>query len=108
MDNGGGAVEATSENAAKTIEGAKVAGTGKDLALELDYDDQDRRRLPDRARDLPDHLLKGLAADSWPSSSPSCSTPPATPGRSILPGIGYVPITGELLTKVRGLVDGLA
>ncbi len=37
LDNGGGAVELTAESAGKAVEAATVVGTGKDLALKLDY-----------------------------------------------------------------------
>ena len=37
IDNGGGAVELTAESAGKAVAAATVAGTGKDLALKLDY-----------------------------------------------------------------------
>jgi len=37
IDNGGGAVELTAESAGKAVEAAQVVGTGKDLALKLDY-----------------------------------------------------------------------
>ncbi len=37
VDNGGGAVELTAESAGKAVAAAEVVGTGKDLALKLDY-----------------------------------------------------------------------
>jgi len=37
IDNGGGAVELTAESAGQAVATAKVTGTGKDLALKLDY-----------------------------------------------------------------------
>jgi phosphate transport system substrate-binding protein len=37
IDNGGGAVELTAESSGKAVEAAQVVGTGKDLALKLDY-----------------------------------------------------------------------
>ncbi len=37
IDNGGGAVELTAESAGKAVSAATVVGTGKDLALKLDY-----------------------------------------------------------------------
>jgi len=37
IDNGGGAVELTAESAGQAVAAAKVTGTGKDLALKLDY-----------------------------------------------------------------------
>ena len=52
-------VEATSENASKAIADAKVVGTGKDLALELDYAHQGRGRLPDHPGDVRDRLRQG-------------------------------------------------
>ena len=37
IDNGGGAVELTADRAGKAVSAATVTGTGKDLALKLDY-----------------------------------------------------------------------
>jgi phosphate transport system substrate-binding protein len=37
IDNGSGPVELTAESAGKAVEAAQVVGTGKDLALKLDY-----------------------------------------------------------------------
>src|SRR4029077_17466228 len=37
IDNGGGPVELTSDSAGKAVSAATVTGTGKDLALKLDY-----------------------------------------------------------------------
>jgi phosphate transport system substrate-binding protein len=35
IDNGSGAVELTDDSAKKSIEGAKISGTGNDLVLDL-------------------------------------------------------------------------
>ncbi len=98
-----GAVEATSENAAKTIEAAKVVGTGVDLALELDPTIKTAGAYPIVLVTYQITCSKGLAADQLAVVKPFLQYTASDAGQSILTGIGYVPITGELLTKVRSL-----
>ena len=108
VDNGGGAVEATSENAAKTIETAKVVGTGADLALELDPTIETAGAYPIVLVTYQITCSKGLPADQLAVVKPFLQYAASDAGQGILSGIGYVPITGDLLTKVRSTVDGLA
>ena len=58
VDNGGGAVEATAENAAKTIAAPRSRAPATTWPLTIDYTTKDRR-LPDRPGDLRDHLREG-------------------------------------------------
>ena len=51
---------------------------------------------------------KGLAADQIAVAKPFLQYTASDAGQGILEGIGYVPITGELLTKVKSSVEALS
>lgn len=108
VDNGGGAVEATSENAAATIGAAKVVGEGVDLALEIDPTITTAGAYPIVLVTYQITCSKGLAADQLAVTKPFLQYTATDAGQGILSGIGYVPITGDLLTKVRSTLDSLA
>ena len=105
VDNGGGAVEATSENAAKTIAAATVTGSGNDLALTIDY--TTKTGLPDRPGDLRDHLREGRRRRPARLTKSFLTYTSGDAGQGKLTELGYVPITGDLLTKVRTAVSSI-
>jgi phosphate transport system substrate-binding protein len=107
VDNGGGPVEATSDNAAKAIEAAKVVGTGDDLALELDPTIEEAGAYPIVLVTYEITCSTGLDADQLAVVKPFLQYTASEAGQGILNGIGYVPITGELLAKVNTTVTGL-
>ncbi len=108
VDNGGGAVEATSANAAKSIEAATVTGEGTDLALKLDPTIKTAGAYPIVLVTYEITCSKGLPADQLAVVKPFLQYTASTEGQGILEGIGYVPITGDLLTKVQASVESLA
>ena len=68
IENGAGEfAELTGESAGKTIEGAKVAGTGNDLKLDIDYATKDAGCVPDRPGHLRDRLQQGQRRRPPPS-----------------------------------------
>jgi phosphate transport system substrate-binding protein len=107
VDNGSGtAVEPTSENAAKTIAAATIKGTGNDLALSIDYK---------TAAGYPAVLVtyeitceKGLDPSLVDLTKSFLTYTASDAGQSKLTELGYVPITGELLTKVRTAVSSIS
>ncbi len=108
IDNGGGAVEATSENAAQTIAAAEITGTGLDLSLSLDPRISDAQSYPIVLVTYQITCSKGLPADQLAIVKPFLTFTASDEGQGDLPGLGYVPITGDLLTKVRASIDALA
>lgn len=109
IDNGGGAVEATSANAAVTIAAATVKGTGNDLLLSIDYTTKAKGAYPIVLVTYEVACEKGLAADQNPALVKSFLTYTASDAaQGMLTTLGYVPITGDLLTKVRTAVGSLA
>ncbi len=106
VDNGAGAIDATSENAAKTISGATVKGTDNDLALSIDYK---------AAAGYPIVLVtyeitcqKGGDAALVPLVKAFLTYTSSDEGQGKLGAAGYVPITGDLLTKVRTAVAAIS
>lgn len=108
VDNGGGAVEATSENAAKAIESAEVVGTGVDLSLKLDPEIADGSSYPIVLVTYQITCSTGLPAAELGVVKPFFQYATSDAGQSELIDSGYVPITGGLLEKVRATVDSLA
>jgi phosphate transport system substrate-binding protein len=109
IDNGGGAVEATSDNAATTIAKAKITGTGNDLSLELDYTIKEAGAYPIVLVTYEITCETGLSSDENPALVKSFLTYAASSaGQDQLSGAGYVPITGDLLGKVQTAVAAIA
>ncbi|MBI1352094.1 MAG: phosphate ABC transporter substrate-binding protein PstS [Actinomycetales bacterium] len=108
IDNGGGPVEATSDNAANTIAGAQIVGSGNNLELSLDYATKTPGDYPIVLVTYEFTCEAGLPADKNPALTQAfLSYAASDAGQSSLTGAGYVPITGDLLTKVRAAVDAL-
>ncbi len=108
VDNGAGAVEATSANAAKAIEAATVVGTGKDLALELDPTIKEAGTYPIVLVTYEITCTAGLEAADLAVVKPFLTYTASADAQGILSEIGYVPITGDLLTKVQSSVAALS
>ncbi|MEW2077482.1 phosphate ABC transporter substrate-binding protein PstS [Streptomyces sp. NPDC012403] len=101
-------VQATIENATAAIGAAKVVGTGKDLALELDY-------TPSAAGAYPIVLVtyeiacdKGNKADTLPATKSFLNYMASEDGQGLLADAGYAPMPEEIITKVRETVNGLS
>ena len=108
IDNGGGAVEATSENAATTIAAATVTGTGDDLTLKIDYTTKEPGAYPIVLVTYEFTCQSGLAADKNPALVQAFLGYGASDaGQANLVSTGYVPITGDLMTKVRAAIASI-
>jgi phosphate transport system substrate-binding protein len=108
VDNGGGAVEATSATAAKTIAGATIKGTGNDLTLSIDRTIADGASYPIVLVTYEITCEKGLAADELKLVKAFLTYTSSDEAQGMLSSIGYVPITGDLLTKVRAAVAAIS
>ncbi len=108
VDNGGGAVEATSDNAAKTIAAATVKGSGNDLALSIDRTVKDGSSYPIVLVTYEIACEKGLAAADSALVKSFLNYTSSDAVQGALSGSGYVPITGDLLTKVRASVAAIS
>ncbi|GAA2288151.1 phosphate-binding protein PstS [Streptomyces ruber] len=101
-------VEANTENATKSLTEAKVVGTGKDLALELNY-------TPDAEGAYPLTLVtyeivcdKGNKAETLPATKAFLSYAASEDGQGLLADAGYAPIPDEIITKVRETLASLS
>ena len=106
IDNGGGAVEPTSANAAVTIESATVTGTGNDLALKIDY--SGTKGYPVVLVTYEITCEKGLDASLAKLTKSFLTYTASDEAQAKLSSTGYVPITGDLLTKVRTAVSSIS
>lgn len=107
IDNGSGTpVEPTSANAAKTIESATIKGTGNDLALSIDY--KTTAGYPAVLVTYEITCEKGLDPNLVPLTKSFLTYTASDAAQNKLTELGYVPITGELLTKVRTAVSAIS
>ena len=108
VDNGAGAVEATPDNAAITIAGATVTGTGNNLSLKLDHKIQTPNAYPIVLVTYEITCDKGLPAADSALVKAFLTYTAGTEGQGGLAATGYVPITGDLLAKVQTAVASIA
>jgi phosphate transport system substrate-binding protein len=107
IDNGSGtAIEPTSANAAATIASATIKGTGNDLALSIDY--KTTAGYPAVLVTYEITCEKGLDAGLVDLTTSFLTYTASDAGQAKLTDLGYVPITGELLTKVRTAVSSIS
>ncbi|MCX4511759.1 phosphate ABC transporter substrate-binding protein PstS [Streptomyces sp. NBC_01619] len=100
--------EATSENASKAIAAAKIKGTGKDLALDLDYTTKADGAYPVVLVTYEVVCDTGNKADSLGTVKSFLTYTASDEGQKILTEAGYAPIPTEINAKVRETVNGLS
>jgi phosphate transport system substrate-binding protein len=108
IDNGGGAVEPTSESASKGIESAKVIGTGNNLALALDYATEAPGAYPIVLVTYQVTCEKGLSAAQLPLTKSFLEYTATPEAQAKLSEIGYVPMPPDLLAKVNVAVGSIS
>ena len=107
IDNGGGAVELTSESAGKAVSAATVTGTGKDLALKLDYATKTPGAYPVILVTYEIVCSAGNAADIGPLLK-SFLGYTSTDGQATLDELGAAPLPAEIQTKVIASVQSIS
>ncbi|MEU3184711.1 phosphate ABC transporter substrate-binding protein PstS [Streptomyces sp. NPDC006923] len=109
IDTGASApVEATSENASKAIAAAKVKGTGKDLALDLDYTTKAEGAYPVVLVTYEIACDKGNKAETLSTVKSFLTYTSSDEGQKVLSEAGYAPIPAEINAKVRETVASLS
>ncbi|MGW0334519.1 phosphate ABC transporter substrate-binding protein PstS [Streptomyces sp. NPDC003011] len=109
IDTGAAApVEATVENATKAIAAAKVVGTGKDLALELDYATKAEGAYPITLVTYEIVCDKGNKADTLPATKAFLRYMASEDGQQILAENDYAPMPDDIIAKVRTTIEGLS
>ncbi|WP_406270038.1 phosphate ABC transporter substrate-binding protein PstS [Streptomyces sp. NBC_00191] len=100
-------VEATPENASKAIAAAKIKGTGKDLALGLDYTTKADGAYPIVLVTYEIVCDNGNKADTLSTVKSFLTYTASDEGQKVLSAAGYAPIPAEINAKVRETVTGL-
>ncbi|MCX4714501.1 phosphate ABC transporter substrate-binding protein PstS [Streptomyces virginiae] len=100
-------VKASGENASKAIAAAKVAGTGSDLALKLDYTTKAEGAYPLVLVTYEVVCDKGNKAETLPTVKSFLNYAASDAGQKVLLDNGYAPIPAEINTKVREVINGL-
>ncbi|GEC09795.1 phosphate-binding protein PstS [Streptomyces spinoverrucosus] len=109
IDNGSGTpVKATVENATKAIAAGKVVGTGKDMAMELDYATKAEGAYPIVLVTYEIVCDKGNKADTLPATKAFLNYIASEEGQQILAENDYAPMPEDIITKVRETITGLS
>ncbi|MEV7678909.1 phosphate ABC transporter substrate-binding protein PstS [Streptomyces sp. NPDC088341] len=109
IDTGASApVEATSDNASKAIAAATIKGTGKDLALELDYTTKADGAYPIVLVTYEIACDTGNKAETLPTVKSFLTYTASDEGQKLLADAGYAPIPAEINAKVRETVASLS
>ncbi|GAA3003155.1 phosphate ABC transporter substrate-binding protein PstS [Streptomyces fulvorobeus] len=101
-------VKATSENASKAIGAAKIKGTGKDLALDLDYTTKAEGAYPLVLVTYEVACDSGNKSDTLATVKSFLTYTASDEGQKVLADAGYAPIPAEINAKVRETVAGLS
>ncbi|MGW2253741.1 phosphate ABC transporter substrate-binding protein PstS [Kitasatospora sp. NPDC001660] len=101
-------VAATAENAANTFAKAKIAGTGSDLALKLDYATKDEGSYPLVLVTYEIVCDKGNKADTLDTLKAFLTYTASEAGQKAIGDKGYVPLPKELTDKVNAVIPTLA
>ena len=109
INTGGAApVKASSENASKAIAAAKIAGTGKDLALDLDYTTKAEGAYPIVLVTYEVVCDTGNKAETLSTVKSFLNYTAGDEGQKLLTDAGYAPIPTEINAKVRETIGSLS
>ncbi|MFL6111562.1 MAG: phosphate ABC transporter substrate-binding protein PstS, partial [Catenulispora sp.] len=109
VGNGAGEfAELTGDAAGKTIASAKVAGTGSDLQLTIDYNTTTPGAYPIVLVTYEIVCSKGTPAAAQPLLKSFLTYITSTDGQAAAASIGYAPLPEEVRTKVAATVATLA
>ncbi len=107
--NGSGEfVELTPESAARTVEAAKIVGTGNDLELDIDYATSAAGAYPIVLVTYEITCEKGLPAQDAQLVKAFLTYTAGDEGQQALTSLGYAPLPAPLLAKVRTAVDAIS
>ena len=108
IDNGGGAVELTTETASNAIGEAEVIGEGNDLRLQLNYATTAADAYPIVLVAYEITCSVGLPANELALVQSFLEFTASPVAQEILPEIGYVPLPEELRSQVETAVQALS
>ncbi|WP_327269103.1 phosphate ABC transporter substrate-binding protein PstS [Streptomyces sp. NBC_01218] len=101
-------VKASSENASTAIAAAKIKGTGKDLALDLDYTTKAEGAYPIVLVTYEVVCDTGNKAETLPTVKSFLTYTASDAGQKVLTEAGYAPIPAEINAKVRETIAALS
>lgn len=101
-------VKASPENASAAIAAAKIKGTGKDLALDLDYTTKAEGAYPIVLVTYEVVCDTGNKAETLPSVKSFLTYTASDAGQKVLTEAGYAPIPTEINAKVRETIAALS
>ncbi len=101
-------VKASSDSASKAIAAAKIAGTGSDLALKLDYTTKAEGAYPIVLVTYEVVCDKGNKAETLPTVKSFLNYTASDAGQKVLSENGYAPIPAEINAKVREVIKSLS
>ena len=108
INNGGGPVELTTQNATNGLATAQVTGQGNNLSLKLDYATTAANAYPIVLVTYEITCSKGLPVDQSGLTKSFLTYTASAPAQQMLPDLGYVPIPSDLISKVQSAVGALA
>ncbi|MFJ3911194.1 phosphate ABC transporter substrate-binding protein PstS [Streptomyces vinaceus] len=101
-------VKASAESASKAIAAAKIAGTGSDLALKLDYTTKAEGAYPIVLVTYEVVCDKGNKPETLATVKSFLNYTASDAGQKVLSENGYAPIPAEINTKVREVINSLS
>ncbi|MEV6804143.1 phosphate ABC transporter substrate-binding protein PstS [Streptomyces sp. NPDC051132] len=101
-------VKPSTDSATADIAAAKVIGTGKDLALQLDYKTKAEGAYPITLVTYEIVCDKGNKSDTLPATKAFLRYIASEDGQKVLTQNDYAPIPAEIIAKVRTTVEGLS
>ncbi|MGP4086277.1 phosphate ABC transporter substrate-binding protein PstS [Streptomyces sp. KR55] len=101
-------VKASTDGATKAIADAEVVGTGKDLALDINYKTKAEGAYPITLVTYEIVCDKGNKADTLPATKAFLNYIASEDGQGLLADAGYAPIPDEIIAKVRTTIEGLS
>lgn len=96
------------ESASKAVAGAKVVGTGNDVALKIDYTTEEPGAYPIVLVTYEIACTKGLPAEQAEFVKAFLTYTSSAAGQKILTEHGYAPVPQSVLTKVQASVKALS
>jgi len=109
VDTGAGEpVEASTDNASKAIADAKVAGKGKDLALDLNYKTKAEGAYPIILVTYEIACDKGNKKSTLPATKSFLKYTASEDGQAALAKLGYAPLPDGIAEKVRSTIPELS
>ncbi|MFC9911705.1 phosphate ABC transporter substrate-binding protein PstS [Streptomyces sp. NPDC059862] len=101
-------VKASTDGATKAIADAKIVGTGKDLALDINYKTKAEGAYPITLVTYEIVCDKGNKADTLPATKAFLNYIASEDGQGLLADAGYAPIPDDIIAKVRTTIEGLS